>query len=242
MFKGSSFSIGVAALGAIAASGLAIAPANAQLVFGSSGSFTNTGIVPNNYSGDGNPIFWGDPLTSAGQSGYRFDGIDNGTLLPIGNQFALGTFTHINNPVVGPSLDMADLSIALTGDLAGLNMLTASLDHTETPNIGGPVDDLVTITDVMPSPQLFSAGGIDYELQILGFGIFDEESGEFDIFDDLMFETAEGGNNSAQLVAIIEQREGQQPQEPVSVPEPGAVISLLAVGGLGLGLKRKKQG
>ena len=53
------------------------------------------------------------------------------------------------------------------------------------------------------------------------------------------FITEEGFDNKADLIVEI----SKAPEQVIpNVPEPGTVISLLAVSGLGLGLRRKKQG
>ena len=248
MFKGSLSSIGVAAFGAIAASGLTIAPANAA-VLTSSGIFTN--VDPASVDGeDMSLIEWGTPFGGTQRSGYEFIGISEpgfdldpllapliaageGTTAP----FLLGEFTHFNFPITGATLNTTDLVIGADFD-GVMASITASFDHNETPNSGvcqfpgsPPCPDAVTITNIATATTNVVIDGMQYDLTIEGFS--HSEGGP--ILDE--FVTNENAENTAGLFATLTKVPGQTTE---SVPEPGLVVGLLAVSGLGLGLKRKK--
>src|SRR5690606_33948342 len=86
-----------------------------------------------------NEIRWG-ARTDKNKSGYRFDAADN---LPLtfesGDDFTLGTFTHINFPITsGTAITSADLDLTVELDILGTSLeqgpYTFSFKHTETPN------------------------------------------------------------------------------------------------------------
>lgn len=128
-------------------------PTAAQLRWG--------GIIPTN------------PLSA--QSGYDFlsaapAAFDANT----GEPFAIGTFTHFNNPVSsGSGISSANLSVfAAIGGVGNVGPFTFFFDHTETPNTcdtgPGCSDDRVTISNLTTSAS-FEAGGALYTLSIVGF-------------------------------------------------------------------------
>ena len=174
-------------------------------------------------------VKWGDPASSAGQSGLGFTGIaPPASVFGIGSAFQIGQLRHFNNPIY-TAVSAVDLAISLTfSDPAGLN---DSFDFTftvnETPNNNGgasPADDDFIFFPSSYANETFTIGGVAYTLELLGFG---------DSADDLVaqFQSPEGGTNSTLLWGRI--------TTPPSVPEPATML-LLGFGLAGLlGFRRK---
>lgn len=175
-------------------------------------------------------IRWGVPVNQS-QSGYDFDPVDGAVNPILGTPFLLGTFTHLNQPVFQPWLDSVDYSLSLgtNGNPAGLADVF-SFDHTETPNDGncepGPAgsvpsvsncDDFVVISQLGIN-SLIDVGGDLYFFNLLGFST----NGGATIKN--LFQSVEGGNNSAGLYGVVT-------LEPIRVPEP-SLVALLAGGAL----------
>jgi len=114
---------------------------------------------------------WGEGLSP---SGYDFTGATPALLskLQTNQTFCLGTFTHSNFQVFGESLTGATLQINFTGTVSGtpvgVNALTVSFAHTETPN-GGTAESARDIISIVTGSSTVSIGGQDYTLQTLGF-------------------------------------------------------------------------
>lgn len=157
---------------------------------------------------------WGTPQGS-GQSGYNF--VTQGTSFNVdsnGDMFAIGTFTHLNYPITGTSLDSIDLKfyldIAGTGDGFLVNT-TFKFDHNETPNSGPNPNDIVTIANPIVN-QLFTVSGTDYYFNLFGFS--QDNGGTI----STVFSTIEGQSNTATLFARIT-------EAPINaVPEPATML------------------
>lgn len=155
---------------------------------------------------------WG--TTTGDQSGYDF----SSRVTPFdaesdGTAFALGTFTHHNFPIGQPVLDSIEISMTME-DLGIFNLVTTfDFDHDETPNTGGPVNDIVTIANPIVNVP-FAFDGQDYYFNLFGFS----QDGGNTLKTE--FSTVEGEANIAELYARITER-------PVSIPEPSSVAMLL---------------
>ncbi len=123
-------------------------------------------------------------LSFGSQSGFGFDG-SNGPVTPTAVEpFYLGKFTHYNNPINSTN-SFLWVDLALTVPVTCPDSSTTSFTFTprfnleETPNSADPCAypagpnqngcaDKVTIVEP-PSLQTFTCGGIDYQVNILGF-------------------------------------------------------------------------
>jgi VCBS repeat-containing protein len=122
---------------------------------------------------------WGTS-TGSGQSGYDLTETTNGTTLlsyttstgadvDVGQEFQLGTFNHVNQPVTGVSLDTTQvtwgLDVVINSQAARINF-TVTMDHTETPNNGADPRDIITLPS---TEQVVNIAGVDYTVALLGF-------------------------------------------------------------------------
>jgi hypothetical protein len=140
-----------------------------QLTNGTAATYINTdGVVGNE------EIRWGGAATNAEQSGYRFDSSSVPASADVDTTFSLGEFTHFNFPVYEPSLDNAQLNIALNFTLAGGitldKIFSFSFDHDETTNsgVGNCCNDLVTVSNLVTT-DVFVIGGVTHTLLLKGF-------------------------------------------------------------------------
>ena len=205
-----------------------------------------------NTFGDPISIRWG---TSGSQSGYDFDAADTPFSEDPFTVFALGDFTHFNQPITagtsitGVNMDVRG-SLTIVDDFIGETLIgertfSFGIAHDETTNRspcadnpdGTPsisvCDDFVNISTLSGSDTFF-VDGVEYTLNILGFSqtLADAEAGIFSPF----FGSPEGGNNVRVLAATFD--ESLPPPPPPVVPLPAAAWFLL--GGLGsLGALRK---
>jgi hypothetical protein len=147
-------------------------PTAAQLRWG--------GIIPTN------------PLSA--QSGYDFlSAAPVAFDVNTGDLFAIGTFTHFNNPISsGSGILSANLRVfADVGGVGNVGPFTFFFDHTETPNdcdtSPSCSDDIVTISNLTTS-AFFESGDELYTLSIAGFStdggntignIFSSPEGQF---------------------------------------------------------------
>lgn len=229
-----------ATLGATASA----APVNFNNITGSWSSVDPAGVTVSN-NGTANPSMrWGTPQGS-GQSGYDFNAAaDFQVEVPPNTDVTLGSFSHLNNPITGTSLNSATLTVAIDivvdGIAQGSRNFVFDFTHEETPNGANPCAnggaqgvgvnvngcaDLVTVTNNNLSED-FLVDGVLYTIAILGFKVGD------DIVST--FETIEQMTNTAQLIGRVTVAE---------VPIPAAIpLFLSGIAGLGFaGRMRKKK-
>jgi len=125
-----------------------------------------------------NEVRWGID-SGYGKSGLRFDGAGS-QAFDVGEQFLLGTFTHLNYPVFAPSADGATLKLTLHFSDPVITpdpTFTYNFDIEETPNelpfppwqqSGTPCDDRITFPTVL-GEESFLIGDKLYTLKIVGF-------------------------------------------------------------------------
>ena len=155
-----------------------------------------------------NEVRWGNPAYY-GKSGLRFDG-SAGQTFNEGDQFLLGTLTHMNWPVYSPFATAATLEVTLTfahPTLSENPTFTFEFEIEETPNSGKcpsfhtpghpKCDDRITFP-ASYGQEAFTIGDKLYTLKIEGF---------VDAFPSgnpvSYFITEEKKNNSAILVASL---------------------------------------
>ena len=181
--------------------------------------------IANQAGQDVDSVRWGVPLSAEGKSGYDFDPADNPINYSLGNPFALGLFTHINQPLdFDTSISGVDYSFAFTTD--GVPNLLSDIfhfDHNETTNSGtcpspsgdNPCDDIVTISSVNLN-SLITSGQDQFYFNLLGFSTDGGLTRTATIF------SPEVGSTSATLYGMIT-------SAPVvnhlgSTPEPASIL------------------
>lgn len=207
-----------------------------------------------------NSISWGDPATSAGQSGYDFAA----AAVPMNNlaadsAFSLGNFVHHNNPIYGGSIKQATLEVAIRIVIDSTEQLvnmTYTFNHLETANTlssgslcpngsanGAGVNalgcaDRVTAAVNMSSTSSFLVGDDEYVFTLEGFKVGEEVFSEF--------WTTEATDNVAALKAsyvlksCITASVGCAGGAVAPVPLPAAGW-LLAAGLFGLAATKRKR-
>jgi len=200
---------------------LSAGTANASLILADVAGTWSDVVGGTNISGEGtSTISWGvafPPNTE--QSGLTFTiPADLPKTFACGEMFMMGTLTHYNNVIYAASAAKgATLNLAVTFDApAGLaGTFSLPMEINETPNTGGPVDDVITFPGSVAAETVI-LDGKKYTLEFLGF-----EDSQGNLVDQ--FISPEGQINTADLYARVT----CQP-----IPAPGAIL----LGTLGTGL------
>jgi len=176
-------------------------------------------------------VRWGRPATYAGKSGLGFSGTAPPNVdFNIDQVFEIGQLVHYNQPIwAGTAATSTQLSLTLNfSDPALIANFDFVFEINETPNVYSDSrdNDIISFANSF-SPETFNIGGIDYTLELLGFG-FNSEN----ILSQ--FSSGESSNNSINLYGRITSASG-----PAPVPEPSTLL-LLGAGLLGLGVAKKR--
>jgi hypothetical protein len=206
------------------------------------GAWSNPiGGVAVNINNAGSPatIRWG---TGGPQSGYNFTGVSPPSAGPFspGDQFTLGTFQHVNNPIdSGTAITGVTLTLTILYKLNGGSEQSLTdvfqFAHDETPNdctpLPGCANDIVTATNNLAVSQTIQIGNTDYTFGVTGFQY---NGGQF-----TQFSSPEGGTNSALLIGTFDT------VQHLAVPGPivGAGLPglIAACGGLVALARRRRQ-
>ncbi|MEO9823386.1 MAG: THxN family PEP-CTERM protein [Paracoccaceae bacterium] len=188
-----------------------------------------------------NQIRWGAPAYDNGPSGYDFDPSGDMTVLDE-TSFVLGTFTHLNFPILAPGLTNVDLALSFMIEGVSDAITTVfSFDHWETHNEASVCAngdgqrvgvnnsfgcaDLVSATLNDAQSETFDIDGVTYVLDITGF----QHEGEL----MTSFWTEENATNEAHLL-------GSFRVVPTEVPLPAS--GMLLLGGLaGIAMVRRRR-
>ena len=220
------------------------APVSFSNITGSWSSVDPAGVTISD-NGTANPSMrWGTPFGQPDQSGYDFNAAaDFSVGVPPNTDVNLGTFSHLNNPITGTSLNTATLTVAIDivvdGIAQGSRSFMFDFTHNETPNGDDPCAnggangvglnvngcaDMVSVTNNNLSED-FLVDGLLYTIAIVGFKV----GGNI----VTSFETIEEMTNTAQLIGRITVAE---------VPIPAAIpLFLSGIAGLGFAARMRKK-
>jgi len=115
-------------------------------------------------------ISWGTPAYLGGlKSSLGFKAVTTPASILLDTPFVVGTLRHSNTPiVVNTGITAVDLDLALNFQGTPVNT-SLTLGIVETIGPGGHPADTITLPTSF-DPIAFEAGGVDYELCVLGFG------------------------------------------------------------------------
>ncbi len=182
-----------------------------------------------------------------GQSGYNF--VSAGTASVVvppspSPRFSLGTFTHVNQPVLPPSISAIRLTVTadidVDGNAFGSRSFVFDFAHDETPNgtdpclfgganrQGANIEGCADRVQVSFNPlsDTFQISGVTYTVSVSGFLV-----GTSLVSD---FLSPERSNNAADLVARVTTL-----RDITEVPVPGA-LALFGAGLFGLLAARRR--
>ncbi len=200
----------------------------------SSGTFLNPAGDPGMVvAGVGTSSFsWGTPSGTPNPNNLTFTGLPFATTTE--TVFTVGRLDYYNGSVaLGSSAEQVDLKItmAFTTPAGIIEDFQYTLQLINTPNTGDPVGDADYVK--LPTtfvPKVFSHDGVDYTLQLLGFG---NPSGGGFVFIDEFF-VFEDARATADLLARVT-------SDIPPVPEP-ATMALTGLGLAAAGALRRRRG
>lgn len=199
----------------------------------STGKFINpTGLSTMVTTGVGTNLFtWGSGISNSPPSSLEYTG--SAFNVDQNNPFVFGSLNYYNGTIAsGTGANSISLSVILDfiSPVGVLENFGYNLGLINTPNSSDPNSsaDIVNFDNTVPS-NFFSAGGVDYTLEFLGFGTL--SGGGFTISDS--FRVFENDSASVDLIGRITSTPG------IAVPEPSTPL-LIGLGLLSFLWVRKK--
>lgn len=200
-----------------------------------SNAIGGSNIVLNNSNGNYIDVLWG-VSTGSGQSGLGFDPSNPPAIdQPVNTPFLLGHLRHYNNPInSGTAASSVDLTLgtAISGASPTTQYFSFRFLIDETLNADpclyystSPCADRITFQNMTLSSS-FLFGGVNYTLQLLGFGTSPNALLPH-------FDSQEEGTNKIGLYAKFT-------APPTRVPEPGT-LALLSLGLLATGVAFRRK-
>lgn len=114
-------------------------------------------------------ISWGTPASLFGFTSLGFKPVETPTDVALNTPFIVGRLRHYNTPIDKNSgITSVDLDLVLNFQGTAVNT-SLTLGIHETPGSGGNGPDTINLPTSF-DPIAFEAGGVDYELCVLGFG------------------------------------------------------------------------
>nr|CAD27650.1 dsgA protein [Saccharothrix mutabilis subsp. capreolus] len=150
---------------------------------------------------DTDRLTWGTPSAGGEPNAYRFQG---GTVeVPFdGSEFVLGTLTHANRPITDPEPFDVTLKTTMVHDDGQQQSFHVVFSHQETPDLNGPVDDIIFSPWIINDAQTVTVDGVRY-VPIPTRWVFEGQQASPQPTGPAHFPSAEGRDNTAQLMAVM---------------------------------------
>ncbi|MFD9950604.1 choice-of-anchor K domain-containing protein [Nonomuraea sp. NPDC059023] len=121
-------------------------------------------LPPNAKGYNTDRLTWGTPPQGGEPNAYRFQG--GPVEVPVdGTEFAVGTLTHSNRPTTANADFQVLLLSKLVRDGGGELSFVLGFEHQETPDLNGPMDDILSCLGGGDVGQPITIDGVPYRLR-----------------------------------------------------------------------------